>query len=118
MTITADSWEERGVFKSGEGVLHEPGGGPLGMDGCNHLPFSPSISVAPDGQAASTPTGLTVGVHVPQQNTLNATGLAEADVKDTTVTLPAGVQFSPAAADGLLACSDEQIGFEGFRPRS
>ncbi len=40
----------------------------------------------------STPTGLTVGVHVPQEASLNPTGLAEADVKDTTVTLPEGVR--------------------------
>jgi hypothetical protein len=28
-----------------------------GMVGCNHLPFDASLSVAPDGQAASTPRG-------------------------------------------------------------
>jgi hypothetical protein len=114
MTVKADSWEERGVIRSGESTFNEPGGVPLGMDGCTHLPFSPTISVAPDGLAASTPTGLTVGVHVPQQNSLNATGLTEADVRNTTVTLPAGVQLSPSAADGLLACSDAQVGYEGF----
>ena len=42
-------------------------GEPFGMDGCNRLRFEPSISVSPDGRKASTPTGLTVGVHVPQQ---------------------------------------------------
>ena len=44
---------------------------PLGLSGCNRLTFEPSISVAPDGQAGSTPTGLTVGIHVPQTAGLN-----------------------------------------------
>jgi hypothetical protein len=80
--------------------------GTVSLDGCNRLPFATSISVAPDGQAASTPSGLTVGVHVPQEETLNGAGLAPADVKDTTVTLPAGVALNPAAADGLQSCTD------------
>ncbi len=40
---------------------------PEGLDGCNHLPFSPSIGVTPNGSAASSPTGLNVDVHVPQK---------------------------------------------------
>jgi hypothetical protein len=111
-TVEADSWSEPSVFKNRESLLEEDSGGPLGLLGCNRLPFEPSISVAPDGSAASTPSGLTVGVHVPQEGALNPTGLAPADVKDTTVTLPAGIQISPAGADGLEACSLAQIGLE------
>ena len=79
------------------------------LDGCNRLQFGPSISLTPDSQAGSTPTGLTVGVHVPQAVSLDAEGLAEADVKNTTVALPAGVAINPAGGDGLEACSEEQI---------
>lgn len=82
-----------------------------GLDGCNRLPFSPSIKVTPDGQEASTPTGLTVDVHAPQEETLNAKGLAEDDVKTVTVALPEGLGVNAASADGLLACSEEQAGF-------
>ncbi len=111
-TVEADSWAQPGVFTSLEPVFEES------LDGCNRLGFEPSISVAPDGQAGSTPTGLTVGVHVPQEQSLNPTGLAEADVKNTTVTLPAGVQLSPSASDGLQACSTGQIGFTGVDPQT
>jgi hypothetical protein len=103
-TVQADSWAQKGVFTEPFAPTSEPS-----LDGCNKLPFEPSISVAPDSQAGSSPSGLTVGVHVPQDSILSAKGLAEATVKDTTVTLPAGVALNPAAADGLQACSEAQI---------
>ncbi len=86
------------------------------LDGCNDLQFNPSIEVAPDGLAGSTPTGLAVRVKVPQEVSLDPEGLAEADVKNTTVTLPAGVGLNPAAADGLMACSEEQIALSSNGP--
>ncbi len=110
-TVTGDSWP------------HGAGGGevsrlqaayklPTAFEHCDLLGFDPAIGVEPDTHAASTPVGLAVKVSVPQDTTLSANGLAEADVKDTTVTLPAGVQASPAAADGLLTCTGAQVGFD------
>jgi hypothetical protein len=105
-----DSWSEAGSFTAPKLYTFSNGEGePIAQDGCNRLSFSPSISVAPDSQDASTPTGLSVDVHVEQEASLNPTGLAESAVKDTTVTLPAGVALNPAGADGLSACSMSQI---------
>jgi hypothetical protein len=100
-TVEADSWRERGTV-----LFTQLGEAIPALGGCNRLPFSSSISVAPDSQAGSTATGLTVGIHVPQEEALNASGLAPAQVKDTKVVLPAGVALNPAAADGLQACGD------------
>jgi hypothetical protein len=112
-SATADSWAHPGAFTTPTVYSLLDGlGEPVGIDGCNRLPFEPSISVAPDGQNASTPTGLSVALKVPQEAILTANGLAQSDVKDTTVTLPEGVQLSPAAADGLLSCSLGQIALE------
>ena len=100
-TLEADSWREH------ENVLsYQLGEAIPALGGCNRLPFSSSISVTPDSQAGSTPTGLSVGIHVPQEEALNASGLSPAQVKDTTVTLPSGVALNPAASDGLQACAD------------
>jgi hypothetical protein len=112
-TLAADSWQEEGVFTQPlEYTFKDNLGRPIGMDGCNQLPFSPSVKVTPDGRAGSTPTGLTVDEHVPQETGLNPTGLAESAVKGLSVTLPDGVALNPAAADGLQACSMEQIGLQ------
>ncbi|MFI4971279.1 MAG: hypothetical protein ACHP7H_01255, partial [Hyphomicrobiales bacterium] len=113
-SVEADSWAQPGSFLSAEYSWLSGAGQPIGMDGCNQLPFTPAINVTPEVHSASTPTGLSVNVEVPQKTTLEANGLAEADVRDTTVTLPAGVELSPSAANGLQACSEAQIGFTGF----
>ncbi|HEV2944017.1 MAG TPA: hypothetical protein VGX26_02750 [Solirubrobacteraceae bacterium] len=84
------------------------------VDGCNHLPFAPEVRVTPDGTAGSSPTGLNVDVHVPQESIQQPEGLAESAVKDITVALPEGVAVNPAGGDGLQACSESLVGFTGF----
>ncbi len=111
-TVSGDSWPEPDVERTAEYTLHDAQGHPLGLTGCNRLTFEPSISVTPDGRAGSTPTGLTVGVHVPQTAGLNPTGDAQATVKNTTVALPAGVGLNPAGADGLSACGESEVGLD------
>ncbi len=84
------------------------------LSGCNRLPFHPSIAVTPDNSESSTASGLLVDVHNPQQESLNAEGLGEADVRDITVALPEGVAVNPSGGDGLQACSEGLVGFQGF----
>ncbi len=108
-TVEVDSWQEP------HDVVSAPLDEPMeGLDGCDRVPFSPSASVAPDVQSASTPTGLTVKVHVPQEGSVEANGLMDADLRDATVTLPAGVTLNPAGANGLGACAEGMIGFQGI----
>src|SRR5580704_315710 len=107
----ADSWEEPGRFV--HATTSEFQAMPA-LVGCERLPFEPSISVTPDGSAGSSATGLDVDVHVPQEALLNATGLAQSAVKDMVITLPEGVALNPSDADGLEACPEALIGFQGF----
>ncbi len=113
-SMNTDSWTNPGAFLGVEYSWMNGDGQPLGFTGCEQLPFSPGIDVVPAQQSASTPTGLKVDVKVPQSSTVTPGQLAEADLRDTTVTLPEGVQLSPSAANGLEACSETQIGFTGF----
>jgi hypothetical protein len=91
--------------------LQDEFGRALGLSGCKQLSFAPSIEAQPDVQSASSPTGLSVHVRVPQEVNLGANGLSSASIKDTTVTLPEGVHLNPSGADGLEACAESQIGF-------
>ena len=116
-TVDGDSWEDEGAFTPPlDYVFKDNLGQPSGLDGCNQLPFTPSVKVTPDGQAGSTPTGLTVDEHVPQETSLNATGLAESDVKGLSVTLPEGVVLNPSAADGLQSCTMEEVALQSAEP--
>ena len=117
-SMETDSWAHPGSFLGAEYAWMNEEGQLLGFEGCGELPFSPTIDVTPEQHAAATPTGLSVNVKVPQKTTLEANALAEADVRDTTVTLPEGVQLSPSAANGLEGCTESQIGFTGFNEAS
>jgi hypothetical protein len=132
-TLSVDDWEEEGNFATEAGNLPGENVHKLSVSlpeiaGCGRLDFSPTLTVKPDKPDASTSSGLTVDVHVPQDATANPAGSAEADVRDTTVALPPGVALNPAGANGLEACSSNPgslavdqlgsagngIGFKGF----
>jgi hypothetical protein len=103
-TVEGDSWEQPGVLQPPVKAVMP------GLDGCGSLQFAAEIGVSPNVEAASTPTGLKIDVHVPQEEALNAQGYAPADVRNLTVALPEGLELNPAAADGLEACTLEQVG--------
>jgi hypothetical protein len=116
-TLQTDSWEHEGAFAEESFLTHLAGApaSPVGLTGCERLPFTPTITVTPDTAQADTPAGVTVDVKMPQGGLLNPTGLAPADIKNTTVTLPAGVVINPGQAAGLTACEsgEDGVGSEG-----
>ncbi len=85
------------------------------LDGCNREGFEPKLEVQSSASSAFSPTELRVHVHVPQQTSEAPGGIAEADVRSTTVALPAALQVNPAAAGGLAVCSEAQIGYREKR---
>jgi hypothetical protein len=128
---TLEAWNESGQTQDGY-IWSGPLGEPLGMNGCEVVPFAPAIETTPQQapdqptHAGGVPSGLDVDVRVPQGPTTepNPDGVGEADVRDTTVLLPKGVTVNPSAANGLEACPEmspvaavepEGVGFEGFQ---
>jgi hypothetical protein len=75
---------------------------------CDQVPFDPTLTAVPRGGAqAGQPTGFNFDLSLPQSDDPNAVG--ESDLKKAVVTLPAGMRVSPSSADGLGACSPDQI---------
>jgi hypothetical protein len=108
--IEMDPWGEPATFVSAESTVFPS------LTGCGALQFHPSFSLAPSpsgGESASEegtseadePSAYTVDLKVPQST--EADELATPDLRDATVTLPAGVSVSPSAANGLVGCQSE-----------
>jgi hypothetical protein len=130
-TLVADSWEhpaaELPVGDFGKPDLTDPFWKSAttvspAVTGCENPALTsqwhPSISVKPVQQTVTTqadqPTGLKVALDFPQSNdptdlsTVFDPSIPQApELKDATVTLPAGVSISPSAAGGLTGCSDQ-----------
>ncbi len=123
--LQTDSWQQPGDFLTRGWFSHLTPGFPLsegewgaqqGTTGCGSVPFKPSVAVQPTNRQADTPSGLSVDISLPQDGLTNSSGISTSDVKRTVVTLPAGVSVSPSAADGLGACSLEEIDLDHGTP--
>jgi len=114
MSIRADAWQEPGVFISAVSPNQDPFGNAVGLSGCSHLDFSPSLTLGPSVSAADSPTGLEADLKVPQNESPN--GLAESHLKSAVVTLPSGMVVNPSAADGREACTSAQIDLNSQTP--
>jgi hypothetical protein len=129
--LSADSWNDPGprdangapvagdarwqttsvVAHAPPGYPHAPGafGTHLLPTGCDNVPFAPTLALQPTAPArAGMPTGFQVDLDLPQ--TSDPAGIGESDLKKAVVTLPRGMSVSPSSADGLNACSPQQIG--------
>jgi hypothetical protein len=112
-SISVDSWQQPATP-----VEPAPAQSPA-VTGCESLDFSPKLTVSttePKAASAESPTGLSLDLRIPQEENVN--GLAEASLKDTTLTLPVGMAISPSAAAGREACTPEEIGLSDAKAPS
>jgi hypothetical protein len=88
---------------------------PQAPTGCDRLAFEPSLDVQPTTSLPASPTGLAVGLDFPQHFD-DPGGVESPPLRDVRVQLPAGMSLNPAAAEGLQACTDAQLGFGDGSP--
>jgi hypothetical protein len=120
--VSMDTWEHPGSWlANGAPDLSDPRWASTtttafpSLTGCNLLQFNPAIELLPDTSQADEPSGMTVNLRVPQAAQA-APLLVTPELKNATVTLPAGLSISPSAAEGLAGCSDAQIALELATP--
>jgi hypothetical protein len=87
------------------------------ITGCDMLQFDPELEVLPSSTKADEASGVTVNLRVPQASQ-EAALVNTPTVKNTTVTLPAGLSINPSAADGLQGCSPAQFAVSSPAPSS
>jgi hypothetical protein len=77
------------------------------IEGCQFNPFLPTLAIVPTTAAPHAPTGLDATLTLPQG--FAPDGIAPADMRRATVTLPAGLTINPSSAGGLKACDDADL---------
>ncbi len=115
-TLRANSWQEPAAWDESTFLSHDNSNEPIGADGCEKLPFDPSLEVKAEPGSAASPSSLAVRIHVPQAK--GTQQLATAHLRKAVVTLPQGVAINAAAANGLGACAPSQIGLDDADPVS
>jgi hypothetical protein len=103
----ADSFQEPGRFVKTTA--------PLGtITGCEDLEFDPGFSLNPTNHEAASTSGADATLTIPQNEGWDERITSQ--LRDAVVKLPEGVAISPTAADGLQACSGEQVGYKVSPP--
>ena len=108
-----DSYESQGIFDE-ERITTDEGGNPFIWEGCENLPFDPTMTPRPGTHRAHSPTGLDVSINVPSNE--GPEGFSASAVKKTVIAFPEGVTVSPSAVGGLEACSEAQVGLGNNEP--
>jgi hypothetical protein len=101
-SFEARSWE--GAIDTGSATT-DP------LKGCSKLNYKPSIGARPTNQAASSPTGLDFNLEFSDEGLISAKpgATAQSHTEAVEVALPEGMTINPSQAEGLAACSENDL---------
>ncbi|HEU4737528.1 MAG TPA: hypothetical protein VFS54_00440 [Solirubrobacterales bacterium] len=93
-----------------EAKLPKEGGERVKQEGCETIPFDPSVEVSPGTNDVDSPAPATVTTKLPfDPATEGGEGQMQSHVRKAEVSLPAGMGLNPSGAQGLVACTDAQF---------
>ncbi len=107
LSATVESWQ--GTVRSGSRPLTDRNGELAAVSGCNSLAFAPTVESRATTNQGESPSGLDFSIHQMQEESLQ--GRSTAPLKNAVVTLPEGMTINASAANGLGACTEEQVGY-------
>jgi hypothetical protein len=80
------------------------------QEGCDKVPFEPSLDVAPGTNQVDSPAAPTATLKLPFDPAKEGgEGVSQSNLRSASVTLPKGMGLNPSGAQGLQACSDAQF---------
>ena len=93
-----------------EAALPKEGGEYVMQEGCENVPFEPSIETSVTTTEVDSPTGGEIDVKLPfDPASEGGEGISQSHLRKATVTLPAGMGLNPSGSVGLVACTDAQF---------
>ncbi len=80
------------------------------QNGCDTVPFDPSIDIRPNTTDVDSPAPASVVTKVPfEVPAKGGNKQSQSHLRKAVVTLPSGMGLNPAGSNGLVACTDAQF---------
>ena len=93
-----------------EAKVPKVGGVRVQQEGCDTVPFDPSVEIDAGTQNVDSPAPATVTTKLPfDPLTEGGANQSQSHVRSAQLAMPKGMGLNPSGAQGLLACSDAQF---------
>lgn len=113
--LRAESWgEPNPTFPTGstpvEAKVEDSSGTLIQQEGCDTVPFEPSVGIDAGTANVDSPSAATVDAKLPFDPAKEGgEGQSQSHVRKAEVTLPKYMGLNPSGAEGLVACTDAQF---------
>ncbi len=102
--------EEDALFPNGSTPVEASLPEGVQQEGCENVPFDPSVKVDPGTTLVDSPAPATVNTEMPFEVPSGGEHeLGQSHLRKAVVTMPAGMGLNPSGSVGLLACTDAQF---------
>ncbi len=109
--VSATSWQQPGTVSRRQFTYFDEGE-PVSLEGCDAIPFEPTVRAFLANPRASSPSGFDLNLNVGSEGLLQSKRLNPAAVRKAVVALPEGMTINPSVGAGLLGCTSAQYAAE------